>query len=167
MANSAGIMAWPESVTDWIRPGIMLYGVSPFPEKTGYDMGLKPVMSLYSRLIAVNSVAQGDAVGYGCSWLSDRESIIGVVAIGYGDGYPRHINAGAAVLINGQKAPLVGRVSMDMITVDLTEVSCAKIGDQVTLWGEGLPIEEVAKCADTIPYTLLCGVTQRVVKQEI
>ncbi len=167
IANSAGIMAWTDSITDWVRAGIMLYGVSPFPNQTGIDLGLKPIMSLHSRLIAINHIKQGESIGYSGTWISERDSIIGVVAIGYGDGYPRHTKAGTPVLIHGQKAPLVGRVSMDMITIDLTDVSQANIGDQVTLWDDGLPVEEIARYADTIPYTLLCGVTQRVVMQEI
>lgn len=162
IANSAGIMAWKESVTDWIRPGIMLYGVSPFLEKTGSEVGLKPVMGFHSRIISINHIAQGESVGYSGSWVSKRASIIGVIAVGYGDGYPRHAQIGTPVLVNGKKVLLVGRVSMDMITVDLTDVSEVNIGDEVTLWGDDLPVEEIARYADTIPYTLLCGVTQRV-----
>lgn len=162
IANSAGILAWSQAITDWVRPGIMLYGISPFAEATGAELGLKPIMSLHSRLIAVKPIAKGDTVGYGGSWLCEQESILGVVAIGYADGYPRYARVGTPVLVNGQRVSLIGRVSMDMITVDLGVESTAKAGDAVTLWGEGLPVEEIALCANTIPYTLVCGVTQRV-----
>lgn len=162
IANSAAILAWPDSITDWVRPGIMLYGVSPFSVRTGTELGLKPVMSLHSRLIAVKQIQAGEAVGYAGSWVSKKATRLGVVAIGYGDGYPRYAKVGTPVVIDGKKVPLVGRVSMDMITVDLGTKINAKVGDLVTLWGEGLAVEEIAKYADTIPYTLLCGITQRV-----
>lgn len=162
IANSAGILGWREALTDWVRPGIMLYGISPFPEATGGDFDLKPVMGLHSRLIAVKSVQQGDTVGYGGSWVCDRSIAMGVVAIGYGDGYPRQAKSGTPVLVNGKRVPMIGRVSMDMITVDLSGQDDAKPGDPVTLWGGGLPIEEVASWSETIPYTLVCGITQRV-----
>ena len=162
IANSAGIVAWPDSLTDWVRPGIMLYGVSPFNDKQGSELGLKPAMSLYSRLIAVKHINSGDAVGYAGAWVSETSTKLGVVAIGYGDGYPRNAKTGTPVLVNGHRVPLVGRVSMDMITVDLSAQPNAKSGDTVTLWGEGLAVEEIARCSDTIPYTLLCGITQRV-----
>lgn len=162
LANSAGILAWQQSIADWVRPGIMLYGISPFAEKTGADLGLKPIMSLHSRLIAVKPIAKGNTVGYGGSWLCEQDTILGVVAIGYADGYPRYARVSTPVLVNGQRVPLIGRVSMDMITVDLGPQSTAKPGDAVTLWGDGLPVEEIALCANTIPYTLVCGVTKRV-----
>jgi len=162
IANSAGIIAWSESLSDWVRPGIMLYGVSPFSENSGADLGLNPVMSLHARLIAVKKIKAGEAVGYAGTWISKSPTILGVVAIGYGDGYPRTAKSGTPVLVNGKRVPIIGRVSMDMITVDLSSQPESKPGDKVTLWGEGLPVEEVAACADTIPYTLLCGVTQRV-----
>lgn len=166
IANSAGILAWPQAITDWVRPGIMLYGISPFAEFTGAELGLKPIMSLHSRLIAVKTVIKGDTVGYGGRWVCERDTLLGVVAIGYADGYPRYARIGTPVLVNGQRVPLIGRVSMDMITVDLGSQSTAKAGDAVTLWGEDLPVEEIALCADTIPYTLVCGVTQRVKQLE-
>lgn len=119
-------------------------------------------MELHSRLIAVKQIEAGDTVGYGGSWICEKPTTLGVVAIGYGDGYPRYAKVGTPVLVNGRRVPLIGRVSMDMITVDLETEGHAKPGDLVTLWGEGLPIEEIARCADTIPYTLVCGVTQRV-----
>jgi alanine racemase len=162
IANSAGIIAWKEALTDWVRPGVMLYGISPFADSTGEQLGLKPIMSLHSRLIAVKPIEKGDKVGYAGSWACDKSTTLGVVAIGYGDGYPRYARAGTPVLVNGQRVPLIGRVSMDMITVDLETQPHAKPGDPVTLWGDGLAVEEIAICADTIPYTLVCGVTQRV-----
>ena len=162
MANSAGILAWPSALTDWVRPGVMLYGISPFANQTGTALGLKPIMSLHSRLIAVKPVAAGEPVGYGGSWHCPNATLLGVVAIGYGDGYPRYAKQGAPVLVNGQRVPLVGRVSMDMITVDLHSQPHAKPGDAVTLWGDSLPVEEIAQWSDTIPYTLVCGITPRV-----
>lgn len=162
IANSAGILAWQQAISDWVRPGIMLYGISPFAETTGEQLGLKPIMSLHSRLIAVKAVTKGDTVGYGGSWVCEQDTTLGVVAIGYADGYPRYAKVGTPVLVNGQRVPLIGRVSMDMITVDLGTQPTAKVGEGVTLWGDGLPVEEIALCADTIPYTLVCGVTQRV-----
>lgn len=162
IANSAGIIGWPNVVSDWVRPGLMLYGCSPFAGKTGADFGLRPVMSLHSRLIAVKNVAAGETVGYSGTWQCAVDTRLGVVSIGYGDGYHRHTKTGAPVLVNKQRVPLIGRVSMDMITVDLNSQPAAQPGDPVTLWGDGLPVEEIARHADTIPYTLLCGVTQRV-----
>lgn len=162
MANSAGILAWKDSQSDWVRAGIMLYGISPFPNSIGADLGLKPLMSLHSRLIAIRDITTGETVGYGETWISETSTKLGVVAIGYGDGYPRHAKTGTPVLINGKRFALVGRVSMDMITVDLGINTTAKVGDDVTLWGENLPIEEVAAWANTIPYTLVCGITPRV-----
>jgi len=162
LANSAGILAWKQSLSDWVRPGVMLYGISPFPDSIGAQLGLKPVMALHSRLIAVKSIEVGDTVGYGGSWICEKPTTLGVVAIGYGDGYPRYAKVGTPVLVNGQRVSLIGRVSMDMITVDLGIQTDAKHGDPVTLWGEDLPVEEVAQWSDTIPYTLVCGVTQRV-----
>lgn len=162
IANSAGIIAWPDSLSDWVRPGIMLYGVSPFYEYHGVGLGLQPVMSLHTRLISVKMIKPGDAVGYSGTWVCSKETRLGVVAIGYGDGYPRAAKSGTPVLVNGKRVPLVGRVSMDIITVDLSSQPDSKPGDKVTLWGDGLAIEEIAAAADTIPYTILCGVTQRV-----
>lgn len=162
IANSAGVLGWSDSLADWVRPGVMLYGISPFPDKSGRELGLKPLMSLHSRLIAVKRVEQGANVGYSGTWVCNKATLMGVAAIGYGDGYPRHLPAGTPVLINGNRAQLIGRVSMDMITVDLEACPDAKIGDLVTLWGDGLPVEEIARYADTIPYTLVCGITQRV-----
>jgi alanine racemase len=162
IANSAGLMVWPEALADWVRPGVMLYGISPFPDRAGQSLGLQPVMSLHSHLIAVKPIEKGETLGYGGSWHCEENTLVGVVAIGYGDGYPRHAKVGTPVLVNGQRAPLIGRVSMDMITVDLASQPHAKPGDPVMLWGNELPVEEIANCADTIPYTLVCGITQRV-----
>lgn len=162
IANSAGILAWQPAVTDWVRPGIMLYGISPFAQLTGQQLGLKPVMSLHSKLIAVKPLAKGDAVGYSGTWVAEKAIRLGVIAVGYGDGYPRYAKSGTPVLVNNQRVPLIGRVSMDMLTVDLSSQPNAKMGDLVTLWGEELPIEEIALCANTIPYTLVCGITPRV-----
>lgn len=162
IANSAGILGWPASHADWVRPGIMLYGVSPFVAGKGSEYELKPVMTLKSALIAVNQFNKGDKVGYGGSWTCPEDMPIGVVAIGYGDGYPRHARPGTPVLVNGKRVQLVGRVSMDMISVDLREQPGAVVGDSVSLWGEGLPVEEVADYASTIAYELLCSVTNRV-----
>ena len=162
LANSAGILGWKQSLSDWVRPGVMLYGISPFPNSTGEQLGLKPVMELHSRLIAVKQIEAGDSIGYGGSWRCDKPTTQGIVAIGYGDGYPRHAKVGTPVLVNGLRVPLIGKVSMDMISVDLGNETPAKPGDPVTLWGKGLPVEEIALWADTIPYTLVCGVTRRV-----
>jgi alanine racemase len=167
IANSAGILAWQTAITEWVRPGIMLYGISPFADSTGEQLGLKAIMSLHSRLIAVKRISKGETVGYGGGWLCEQDTLLGVVAIGYADGYPRYAKSGTPVLVNGQRVPLIGRVSMDMITVDLGTQPHAKAGDAVTLWGENLPVEEIARWAETIPYTLVCGVTQRVKQMEL
>jgi alanine racemase len=162
IANSAGILGWPGSHADVVRPGIMLYGVSPFVGGRAVDNGLRPVMTFSSALIAVNHLKKGDAVGYGGTWVCPEDMPVGVVAVGYGDGYPRHAANGTPVLVNGERQPMVGRVSMDMITVDLRSQPDARTGDPVVLWGEGLPAEEVAEAAGTIAYELFCGVTPRV-----
>ncbi len=161
MANSAAILAWPETYADWVRPGIMLYGASPLLGMTAAVHQLQPVMTLKSSLIAINHLQQGDCIGYGSTWCCPQDMPVGVVAIGYGDGYPRHAKSATPVLVNGQRCELVGRVSMDMITVDLRGIE-ASVGDEVILWGDGLAVEEVALCADTISYELFCGVTSRV-----
>lgn len=162
IANSAAIFAVPDAHADWVRPGLALYGVAPFAGRTGADLGLEPAMGLNSVLIAVREVDAGQSVGYGAIWTAPRATRIGVVGIGYGDGYPREPGAGAEVVVGGIRCPLVGRVSMDMLTIDLTQCPQARIGDEVELWGTTLPVEEVATRAATIPWTLLCGVTDRV-----
>jgi len=162
IANSAGILGWLGSRADIARPGILLYGVSPFLNETGAERRLRPVMTLRSELIAINVCQAGDAVGYGGHWVCPESMSVGVVGIGYGDGYPRHAPTGTPVLVNGVEVPLVGRVSMDMICVDLRGLPDAQIGDEVVLWGEGLPAETVARAAGTIAYELFCSVTARV-----
>lgn len=162
LANSAGIIGWPESHGDWVRAGGALYGISLIPGKVGNDFGLQPAMTLSTRLVAVRHLRAGDRVGYGSTWQCPTDAIIGVAAIGYGDGYPRAVANGAPVLVNGKRAWIAGRVSMDLTTIDLTQQPDAKIGDPVQLWGQGLPIEEIADAAGTIGYELVCGMTRRV-----
>ena len=162
IANSAGLFAWPASRADWVRPGIALYGVSPFPAGTGRELGLRPAMTLRTRVIAVREVRSGETVGYGGTWRASRPTRIAVVAAGYGDGYPRGVGSGTPVLVGGHRAHVVGRVSMDMLTVDVTALPGVAPGDEVVLWGEDLPVEEIALHAGTIPYELICGVSQRV-----
>ncbi len=161
LANSAALIGWPEAQREWVRPGIMLYGASPFLPGCGPTLDLKPVMSLRSRLIAVNMRKRGEPVGYGGAWVCPTDMPVGAVAIGYGDGYPRHIDLGTPVLLNNQQVPIIGRVSMDLLTVDLSAIDAA-VGDEVTLWGEGLPVDMIARHADTIAYELLCNVYGRV-----
>jgi alanine racemase len=161
--NSAALLNFPESQADWVRPGLLLYGVSPFAGSVGADFGLRPAMTLHSRVIAVKDVTVGEQVGYGGDWTATRPTRLAIAAVGYGDGYPRSLSSGTPVLVNGERAGLAGRVSMDMIGIDVTELKQSpQLGDPITLWGEGLPVEEVAVWAETIPYTLLCGVSQRV-----
>lgn len=156
LANSAGILAWPAAHADWVRPGLMLYGVSPFAQKVGRDFDLKPAMTLQSEIIAIRELEVGESVGYGATWRSARPSRIGMVSIGYGDGYPWHAKNGTPVLVNNQRAALVGRVSMDMLAIDLTDLGPVSVADPVVLWGEGLPVEEIACSANTVPWELLC-----------
>lgn len=162
MANSAAIMALPETHADVVRPGIMLYGVSPFANQTAYELGLMPVMRFMSEVSAIHHFPPNSPIGYAGSWQSQKPSIIGIVVAGYGDGYPRHIAAGTCVWVNGFTAPVVGRVSMDMLMIDLTDCPDVGIGDAVELWGKHIPVEIVAKAAGTIPYELLCQVSPRV-----
>lgn len=163
IANSAGIMGWPSTHADWVRPGIMLYGASPF---SALADELQPVMTFGSRLIAIKTVAAGGPVGYGGLWQTPESMPIGVVAAGYGDGYPREIASGTPVSIDGQSVPIIGRVSMDTLMVDLRGQPQARVGDEVILWGRGLPVEIIAAAAETIPYTLFCGITARVQRRE-
>lgn len=162
IGNSAGILGWPNAHGDWVRPGLALYGVSPFGGETADKHGLKPVMTLETTVITVRKVKQGETVGYAGSWRADRESAIAILAAGYGDGLPRHLGNGTPVQIGGARYPLVGRVSMDMIAVDVTGAERIVTGNRAVIWGQGLPVEEIANHADTIPYELLCGVSQRV-----
>jgi alanine racemase len=163
IANSAGMLSFSEAQADWVRPGLLLYGVSPIAGTIGADYGLKPVMTLHSHVITVKDLAPGEQVGYGGAWTAARPTRLAVVAVGYGDGYPRNLGSGTPVLVNGERAGLAGRVSMDMIGIDVTDLEqLPQLGDPVVLWGEGLPVEEIAVWADTIPYELLCGISQRV-----
>ena len=162
LANSAGLLAWPKARGDLVRPGIMLWGCSPLADITGPAIGLRPVMTLRTKLIAVQPVAAGEPVGYGGTWQAPAATRVGIAAIGYGDGYPRHVPSGTPVLVAGRHCLLVGRVSMDMLAVDLGPEPAVGVGAEVTLWGEGLPVETVAAAADTVGYELLCGVTARV-----
>lgn len=162
IANSAGLIAWPRARVDWVRPGLMLYGSSPLPGKVGTDLGLIPAMAVESRLIAVHELEAGETVGYGATFRCPERMRVGVVAVGYADGVHRILPTGAPVLIHGRRSPIVGRVSMDMITVDLRQLPQAQVGDAVLLWGSGLPAEEVAGWAGTLAYELFCGLTNRV-----
>jgi len=162
LANSSGLLHWPESQLDWVRPGIMLYGVSPFKNELEDNFDLMPVMTLKSRIIAINQIEKDEAIGYGHIWKAKKNTSIAVVGIGYGDGYPRHIKENTPVLINNTRYQIVGRVSMDMICVELNDDYKINVGDEVVLWGEGLPVEEIAIQAGTIAYELLCHVTARV-----
>jgi alanine racemase len=163
LGSSAAILKFPESHADWVRPGIMLYGISPFQRATGDQHDLRPVMTLSARIIAVKELVEGEQVGYGGDWTATRPTRLAIVSIGYGDGYPRSAASGTPVLVNGEFASLAGRVSMDMIAVDVTEMrQAAQVGDRVVLWGEGLPVEEIALWAETNPYALVCGLAPRV-----
>lgn len=165
LANSAAILAWPETHADIIRPGIALYGVSPIEDKASHTFNLKAVMTLKSQLIAVRPHQAGESVGYGALWRAKQDTILGVVAVGYGDGYPRLAPEGTPVLVNGRIVPIVGRVSMDMLTVDLGINSHDKVGDDVTLWGDGLPANEVATHTGSLAYELVTKLTSRVALQ--
>jgi alanine racemase len=162
VANSAGVLRYAEVGGEYVRPGIMLYGSSPFPYDTAEMLGLAPVMTLKSALIGVQDLKPNQSVGYGGTYTAARAHRIGVVACGYADGYPRHAPNGTPVLVCGKKARTAGRVSMDLMTVDLTEVPEAAIGSPVVLWGEGLPVDDVAAAASTVGYHLLTSVSARV-----
>src|SRR5579871_2956859 len=162
IANSAGILAWPETHAQWVRPGLALYGLSPFPGRRGMEFGLRPAMTLESTVIAVRDVLAGERVGYGGAWQAQCVSRIAIIAAGYGDGLLRSLASGASVLISQRRAPLVGRVSMDMIAADVTALPGVGVGDRVQLWGPQLPVEELSLAAGTIPYELICAVSQRV-----
>ena len=162
LANSAAILTIPAAHMDWLRPGIMLYGATPFADLSAAQLGLRAAMSLTAQLIACREIAAGETVGYGNTWRAERASRIGTVSCGYADGYPRHAPTGTPVVILGQRVPVVGRVSMDMLMVDLTDLPQAVQGDAVELWGAQLPVDEVAQAAGTIGYELLSKVTARV-----
>jgi alanine racemase len=160
--NSAALTRDPVSVFDAVRPGLMLYGSSPVPDKTAKQLGLRPVMHLLSKVIAIRVIDAGDEVGYGAAWRAERACRMAVVAIGYADGYPRHASNLASVAVNGVIVPVIGRVSMDMITIDVSSVDDIAIGDEVELWGKCVPVTDVATCCGTISYELLTGITSRV-----
>lgn len=162
MANSAGIIGYAASHRDWVRPGIMLYGSNPMQQPTSLD--LRPVMQLKARILAINTVSAGGAVGYGQTWRAPRNSRIACVGIGYGDGYPR-LTGRASAVVHGQRAPLAGRVSMDVLSLDVSNIPAARVGDEVELWGRNMSVDEVAGHADTISYDLLCRVAARVPRQ--
>lgn len=162
LANSAAILRFPETHAGWVRPGIMLYGCSPFPGQIGAEHDLKPAMTLESRLIAVQDLQPGETVGYGGLFRADKATRIGVVACGYADGYPRHAPNGTPIQVAGRMTRTVGRVSMDLLCVDLGPVPEARPGSRVVLWGNGVPVERVAEAAGTVGYQLLCAVAPRV-----
>ena len=170
IANSPGIFGWQDQIASasasqpatWLRPGLSLYGVSPFPDGCGSDLGLQPAMRFESQLMAVKPLGRGERVGYGGTWTSGRETTLGIIAVGYGDGYSRNLPSGTPVIVNGRSVSLAGRVSMDLTAVDLGPNAGDDVGDRVVLWGEELPVEEIARHASTISYELLCGVTDRV-----
>ncbi len=167
LANSAAVIGWPASHASWIRPGGALYGLSSVDGRTGIDLGLRPAMTLSTRLIADKVIEAGKSVGYGAGFVAQRAMRIGIAAIGYGDGYPRLAGTGTPILVNGRRTTLVGRVSMDLLALDLSDMPEACVGDPVIAWGEGLPIEEVAARAGTIGYELACGITRRVRFREV
>ncbi|MEO6185595.1 MAG: alanine racemase [Steroidobacteraceae bacterium] len=162
LANSAALFAVPDARADWVRPGLALYGVSPFTEQIGSTLGLTPAMRLVSTVIAVRQVPAGETVGYGGTWRAARDASVAIIAGGYGDGLPRALPNGTPVILRGRRAALVGRVSMDMIAVDVSAIPGVEVGDRAVLWGPELPVEEIAAHAGTISYELLCGVSQRV-----
>ena len=162
LSNSAGVLGWPTARGHWVRPGGILYGLALGAGQTGANLGFRPAMTLTTKLIAVNALARGDGVGYNATWRCPEDMPVGVAAIGYGDGYPRSAASGTPALVDGVRVPLVGRVSMDLVTLDLRAAPQARVGDRVTLWGPSLPVEEIAASAGTISYDLTCGMTKRV-----
>jgi alanine racemase len=162
LSNSAALLRYPEAHGDWARPGIMLFGASPFADTSAHQLGLRPVMTLQTEIISVREMRTGECIGYGGTFCADRPMRIGVAACGYADGYPRHAGTGTPVLVDGQRTRTLGRVSMDMLCADLSSLPEAGVGSRVTLWGEGLPVEEVAHAAGTISYELLCALAARV-----
>jgi alanine racemase len=162
LSNSAAVLGWPAAHRDWVRAGGALYGLSVVEGKSGADFGLKPAMTLSTRLIAINRIAKGERIGYSATWQCPEDMDVGVAAIGYGDGYPRRAPAGTPVLVAGVRVPVIGRVSMDLMTLDLRGMPQARVGDEVTLWGPALPVEQVAAAAETISYELTCSITRRV-----
>ena len=167
LANSASILRFPETHANWVRPGIMLYGASPFADTSAQTLGLKPVMTLASEIIAVQHLQPGEALGYGGIFVADKPMRVGIVACGYADGYPRHAPTGTPILVAERTTRTLGRVSMDMLFADLTNIPAAGVGSPVILWGAGLPVEEVARAAGTISYELLCARADRVPVVEV
>lgn len=161
LANSAAVLRFPETHADWVRPGIMLYGSSPLTHTTAEQLGLQPAMTVSSKIISVQTLSPSDGVGYGHTFRADRSMRVGIVAGGYADGYPRHAPTGTPVLVQGRRTRVVGRISMDMLHVDLSEIEDAGVGSLVTLWGRGMPVDEVAQAAGTLGYELLCAVAPR------
>jgi alanine racemase len=162
LANSAAILRYPETHADWVRPGITLYGCSPFPDESAEKLGLRPAMTLSSKLIAIRELGRGDCVGYGCTFTADGFMRVGIVACGYADGYPRHAPTGTPILVCGKRTRTLGRVAMDMLFADLSGIPEAQIGSPVILWGAGLSADEVAASAGTVSYELLCALSPRV-----
>jgi alanine racemase len=162
LANSAALLRYPETHVDWVRPGIMLYGATPFADQSAAELGLQPAMTFSSKIITVQSLQAGDRVGYGGLFLANRPMRVGVVACGYADGYPRHAPTGTPVLVAGQRTRTLGRVSMDMLCVDMTDIPDAGIGSPVELWGASIAVDEVALAAGTVGYELLCAIAPRV-----
>jgi len=162
IANSAGVLADPSLHRDWIRPGLMLYGISPRADRSAAELDLRPVMTLYSRVLAIRDCAAGDAVGYGGTYVCEAPMRVATVAVGYADGFQRALSNCGTMLLRGHRVPVIGRVSMDMTAVDVTGLPAASVGDVVTLWGDGLPAEEQARAAGTLAYELCAGLTQRV-----
>ncbi|WP_426689402.1 alanine racemase [Rhodanobacter ginsengiterrae] len=162
LCNSAAVLGWPEARADWVRSGGLLYGLSVVEGKTAADFGFRPAMTLSTRLVAINRIGKGERIGYNGSWTCPEDMPVGVAAIGYGDGYPRSAAAGTPVLVGDRQVPLIGRVSMDLITLDLRQAPAAQVGDRVTLWGPELPAETIAAQSATISYDLTCGMTRRV-----
>jgi alanine racemase len=167
MANSASVIKWPETHADWVRPGIMLYGATPFADMTAKQIGLAAAMTLVAPVIAIKRLAEGESVGYGMRWTARRDSVIATLAIGYADGYPRHAPDGTPVWLNGKTVPISGRVCMDMLMVDVTELTDVKVGDLAELWGANLPVDEVGRYVDTIGYELITRVSPRVEREMI
>jgi len=160
--NSAALFAFPDMHYDWVRPGLALYGASPFTGRTAESMGLKPVMTFKTELIAIQRFKHGEAVGYGASYVCPEDMVVGIASVGYGDGYPRLVHNNTQVLVNGVRYPLVGRVAMDMAAIDLRACASAAIGDKVTLWGDGLPVEELEAHSGRSAYDLLSNIQNRV-----
>jgi alanine racemase len=167
MANSAAILRYPQTAHAWVRPGIMLYGGSPFAAQDAASLDLKPVMTLRSRILAVQEIAIGERVGYGGTFVAQRPTRVGVVACGYADGYPRHAPGGTPIVVADRRTQTLGRVSMDMLACDLTDLPAAGVDSPVVLWGEGLPADEVASAAGTISYELFCALARRVPVAEV